>query len=105
MTQPILARIRVIDKDGNEIGDTTDKDMVENWGIGADPEWRNIVRLNIGTIIPRDDGRKLKVVNISSNMYDQTDKIDLNIGVNTCVYGETYPFNFEIIYEVELVAK
>lgn len=103
MTHPTLARIRIIDKDGNDLFDTTDKNELENLGIKIDEEWKNIYRLNVGTIIPRIDGQKLKITNISTNLYTLPDKLDLNIGVNSSVYGEAYPFNFEVVYETEPV--
>lgn len=102
MTQPIQTRIKVIHGD-HELAIITNKDEIEKWGLNVDPFWHDRYRITIGTIITLQDGTKVKISAIKSQMYKDTYTDDGVYGLPLSGDGKNYSINFEIIYIVELV--
>jgi len=98
----ILGRIRIKHVKGADILYTTDKDLLEDFGLEHDKEFQDIRVINKGTEIHIDD-KRYRVVDMYTYFYDGTYDNDENKGMSLIGGGDRHPFNFDITYYVETV--
>jgi hypothetical protein len=98
----ILGRIRIKHVKGADILYTTDKSVLENFGLEHDKEFQDIRVIKNGTELQIDD-KRYRVVDMYTYFYDETYDNDENKGISLIGAGDRYAFNFDITYYVETV--
>ena len=98
----ILGRIRIKHVNGADILYTTDKGLLEDFGLEYDTEFQDIRVINKGTEIQIDD-KRYRVVDMYTYFYDGTHDNYENKGMSLIGGGVRHPFNFDITYYVETV--
>lgn len=98
----ILGRIRVKHVKGADILYTTDKTVLENFGLEHDKEFPDIRVIKKGTEIQVDDRRYI-VVDMYTYFYDQMNDNDEEKGISLIGAGDRLAFNFDITYYVEAI--
>ncbi len=98
----ILVRIRIKHIKGADILYTTDKSVLENFGLEHDKEFQDIRVIKKGTEI-QVDNRLFRVVDMYTNFYDQINDNDEKKGSSLVGTGDIHAFNFDITYYVETI--
>ena len=99
----ILGNIIIKHIKGNKILYTTDKSVLENFGLEHDKEFQDIRVIEKGTELQIGD-EKYRVVSIYTYFYDKTYDNDENKGIDGSD-GDRHAFNFNITYYVETVEQ